>query len=79
MEQTRNVLQLLSGHAKQQFIVVASMQGQCQRIRATVSPPAWDSNCRNPRCVDMSPDSACCTQPRQIGGKPVGEIHHGRG
>ena len=72
----RQDVYLVWSNSEQQFIVVPAMQSQLQRVDSRAATGFGKANDGKQGTVHTRPDATRCTQPQQVSGKSIGEVHH---
>ena len=63
-------------NSEKQFIVVSAVQRQLQGIDSAAAIRIGDLHPWDLRTLGARTNSACGAEPREIAGKPVGEVYH---
>src|SRR5258708_17771790 len=64
---------------KKKFVVTRAVQCQSEPVRLAEHTALSGPDGRNLSGVDAGANSARGAEPRQVGGQPIGEVHHGGG
>src|SRR6266404_9536596 len=63
-------------NGEEQLIVVTAMQRQLEGIECRTATGFGRANDGKQSTVHKRADATCCTEPRQVRGKSIGEVHH---
>src|SRR5260370_38859732 len=66
-------------YGEKQFVVIPAVQCQSEPVRFVQHAALSGPDGRNLSGVDAGANSARGAEPRQVGGQPIGEVHHGGG